>query len=240
MRIRLLTTAAAIALFAATVAPNLALAAGEAPSSSSGAATGTSTSTGGSLSEPAGIDSNATTPSVYAPTSGAGSPPVSAGSAGTGSGSSGASGALGNSASPTLTPSSFSSGGSGTVGTGMNGTGYSATGSATPGSTVYPTPGMPGTVSMPLENATGGRATYDSTYIGAPYETSMGGTEHYRRTVDGTQAPFEGATRYDALAAEIRESAGDTRGMADRNGSGLLPEEAMDSPIKASGGASSY
>ncbi len=214
MRIRLLTTAAAIALFAAMTAPGLAIAAGETPSSSTGATTGTSTSTGGSLSEPAGIDSNATTPSVYAPSSGAGSPGVGAGTAGTGVSSSGT---LGNSTSPALSPSGVSTNASSSNISGSAGTMGSS------GSTVMPTPGMPGTVSTPISGPVGSNAE-PGRYIGAPYETSMGGTEHFRRTTRGDLQASNNQSRYDELVQTIRETAGDTRGMADRNTAGPLPQ----------------
>jgi len=225
MRIRLLTTAAAIALFAAMTAPSLTMAAGETPSSSSGATTGTSTSTGGSLSEPAGVDSNATTPSVYAPSSGAGSPGVGAGSAGTGGVSS--SGTLGNSVSPSTSPSGISTNASssnisGSAGT-MGSSGTVGTRSNVSGSTVIPTPGVPGTVSMPVSGPVGGNAD-PGRYIGAPYETSMGGTEHYRGAATGDFPATNYQNRYDMLVETIRETAGDTRGMADRNTAGPLPQ----------------
>jgi hypothetical protein len=235
MRIRLLTTAAAIALFAAMTAPGLAMAAGETPSSSTGATTGTSTSTGGSLSEPAGIDSNATTPSVYAPSSGAGSPGAGAGTAGTGVSSSGT---LGNSTSPALSPSGISTNASssnisGSAGT-MGSSGTLGTSSNVSGSTVMPTPGMPGTVSTPISGPVGSNAE-PGRYIGAPYETSMGGTEHFRRTTRGDLQASNNQSRYDELVQTIRETAGDTRGMADRNTAGPLPQ----SPFapSASGGS---
>ncbi|MGE3231794.1 MAG: hypothetical protein AB7J30_20385, partial [Hyphomicrobium sp.] len=154
MRIRLLTTAAAIALFATMTAPGLAMAAGETPSSISTSASSSSIS----------------------------------GSAGT-------------------------MGSSGTLGASSN----------VSGSTVMPTPGMPGTVSTPISGPVGSNAE-PGRYIGAPYETSMGGTEHFRRTTRGDLQASNNQSRYDELVQTIRETAGDTRGMADRNTAGPLPQ----------------
>jgi hypothetical protein len=230
---RLLTTAAALALFAASVAPGLAIAAGETPTSSGGATTGTSTSTstGGSLSEPAGVDSNATTPSVYAPSSGTGSPGAGAGSAGTGGGvvspsGTSASGPLGNSTSPALAPGGSPSSSSGALApaagsatnllpgttTGTLSSGSIGVGSATivgAPSAKVPYAASTGPIVLPPSPGTG--------YVGAGHETSVLATEHYRMSARSDGA-MDGASRYEALAREMREAAGDT-GMADRNGS---------------------
>lgn len=226
MRMRLLTTAAALALLAAMAGPGTALAAGETPTSSSGATVGTSTSTGGSLSEPVGVDSDATTPSVYAPSAPAGSAGVGAGSAGTGTNA--ASGPLGNSTSPMLAPSGISTNTSGSMGSSGS---FGMSGSASRSVPIDSTIGGPLVIGtqgllLPPDYATGARAFYRSDYIGAPYETSMGGTEHARRAMDGE---LEGS-RYQALAREIQAGASETRGMADRNGTLFDPsaEELLD------------
>lgn len=239
MRMRLLTTAAALALLAAMAAPTVALAAGETPSSSSGATTGASTSTGGSLSEPAGVDSNATTPSVYAPSSPAGS----AGSAGTGGASSmpsgsAASGPLGNSTSPTLAPSGISTQSSSSTGTRLDTSGTMG-GSVPIGSTVGG-PLVIGTqgLLLPPDYATGARVFYRTSYAGAAYETSVGGTEHARRAAEGEPGLLQGESRYEALAKAIEANAGDARGMADRNGTIVLPEEDASAMSGAAGGSS--
>lgn len=229
MRMRLLATVAAFALFAASAAPSL----GQTSSVSPG--TGPSSSTAGSLNEPAGVRSDSSTPSVYSPS---GAPGVGGGTAGTGTSSSGA---LGNSSSPAMSPggspSSGSSFGSSTVSSGSSGAlapasssatnllsgtasgmsvgsiGTTGTGSAVivgaPSASVGIEPAA-GPITLPPSRSTG--------YIGAGYETSVGATDHFRMSSSQSDASLGGASRYEALARELREEAGDT-GMADRNGS---------------------
>ncbi len=118
------------------------------------------------------------------------------------------------------TPSSSNiSGSAGTMGS----SGTIGTSSNVSGSTVTPTPGMPGTVSTPISGPVGSNAE-PGRYIGAPYETSMGGTEHFRRTARGDLQASNDQSRYEELVQTIRETAGDTRGMADRNTAGPLPQ----------------